>query len=1478
MSFRKISNEIYLENKITSDFIECIGNRVISLDDISYLFNDQPRATFYSEVDSIDLSQFGSSKYYIYVYDTKYSTESEFFQLNFTHNGSEGFIVPYGNVDSLGSLGEFSYQVSDTKVNSGNLIFSPTKYLYNSYGIRIVKMPIFNSTGIGTSSSNYGNGFAVNSLWTGITSSLTPTAVGISSFLATTYSTSKFSIQVVNDNNTNIKQFNEFILINSGSGTYLYDLDYGSINTDNFDVTSSSGLGTFGSTLSSGSVYLNFTPNAGLNATVRLHQTSIHSSNTGVGSTSIGTSQILTSYTSIGSSTSPVATRISGFSSSLYNASDYLIEIKDTTNTQFEVSQISLIHDGSEIYYSQFGGASSNSGIGTFDARFSGSEVELMFTPPVNVNTTAKVFQINISKDSSSVGVVSFSTSKYEFINATYLAASDDSSKTFNLSHKGDSLFYKEFVGSSSTVVELDTNTFKIKNHFFNTGEQITYTPPTLDTRIGIATTSVSGIGVTNKLPTTLFAVKTAEDRFKVADTASNALTIPPVILDLSSLAAASQVLHTFESSVEPTTKTVITLDNAVQSPMVRTNLAMPLAENITDIQPTFNVVGIVSFFANDILRIDDEYFRIRSVIGNHFTVDRGWLNSQFASHSIGSTVTKYVGDYKIDKNKISFIEAPKGLMGYSGLQTSSTFSGRVFLKTSQSDTSSETYSSNYLFDDIANQFNGSTKSFDLKNNGSNVTGVSTNNSLILINQVVQHPGVNYNISEQSGITSIAFIGSASSITYDVNTASIPKGGIIVSVATSSNYGYQPLVSAGGTAIISGLGTISSIAIGNSGSGYRSGIQTNISVKALTSVGIVTIGTANVSSGIITSVTITNPGSGYTSSNPPKIGFDPPLPYENLPLSGSSTGIGASVTISVGYGLSVVNYQITNYGSNYKSGDVLTILSGGTVGVPTNSSVGAAFTSFRLSITEVYNDIFSGWTFGQLLKLDSIDNQFNGIEKVFKLKYTENAIQKLFTYRPQKGSQIDLDQNFLIFINDVLQLPKESYTIVGGLLRFTEPPELGDKCFIYFFKGSDSSVKNTAVLNSIKIGDNVQILSYPEIRNAEDSEIERTVVGIETNTTNILNTNTYQNNGINDEKDYLRPLSYVKQTSDLIIDGIEHPKDRKTLESRIKPFSYLISNVSSASTEIFVDYAVPLFNEYDDYPEILRSIKIMEQVEKTSGIATAIVSGIGSISSIVISDGGSGFTTNPIVSIASTIGVGTAGFIVQTSNATAISSISGVGTVSLISVVNGGLGYTSTNPPQVLIPQEKQISELILDVKYDGDFGIVTGIGSTSVGIASTGLIFDLYIPLESPLRDSTLMTTPITNSGIKTGYYFIVQDSNVGSSITSYSDSSRTSIVGVGTTFIDNVYKVVGVTTVIGDAVGVGQTTLTRVTVSVSNNSISSGSSDFYGNYSWGRIYDIKRPDSKSFTSFTQNGVSGIQTSPIIVRTIELSDSYELY
>ena len=133
-------------------------------------------------------------------------------------------------------------------------------------------------------------------------------------------------------------------------------------------------------------------------------------------------------------------------------------------------------------------------------------------------------------------------------------------------------------------------------------------------------------------------------------------------------------------------------------------------------------------------------------------------------------------------------------------------------------------------------------------------------------------------------------------MTNDVNTGSIPVGGVIVSVGSTQGFGYQPLVAAGGTANVSGFGTISSISIGNSGSGYRTGISTyNGVVQELTynvglrtadidTVEVTAIGTATVVNGNVTGVSITNPGAGYTFSNPPVVVFDQPIPYTRIPL------------------------------------------------------------------------------------------------------------------------------------------------------------------------------------------------------------------------------------------------------------------------------------------------------------------------------------------------------------------------------------------------------------------------------------------------------------------------------------------------------------------------------------------------------------------------------------------------------------------
>ena len=151
-----------------------------------------------------------------------------------------------------------------------------------------------------------------------------------------------------------------------------------------------------------------------------------------------------------------------------------------------------------------------------------------------------------------------------------------------------------------------------------------------------------------------------------------------------------------------------------------------------------------------------------------------------------------------------------------------------------------------------------------------------------------------------------------------------------------------------------------------------------------------------------------------------------------------------------------------------------------------------------------------------------------------------------------------------------------------------------------------------------------------------------------------------------------------------------------------------------------------------------------------------------------------GYTIAPTVSISLPIGLSTS----QGAQATA--SISGVGTVNAITVSYGGtttgFAYTNVSAPAVLIGEPKVVSyiETIEDVGYTGDFGIISGISTTSVGVASTAIVFDLLLTKESLFRDASIVGTAITVSGIATGYYFTVFNSNVGNAVTSlYQDGT---------------------------------------------------------------------------------------------------------
>ena len=1376
------SDKINFANKILTDYIESRTNRVIPIDSVSSQFNDLPRATAFSDVFSFNINDVDGIKFYVLLFDTRFSGEKEIIQVNLLHDGSTGYMMKFGRVETVIDLGDFDFSVSGV---DGNLRFVPAKSKFNNYALRLFAIETFKNTQTGISTLSVGTGYDIISTASGI-GSTDPSPVQVVGFGTTAITTSKLFIQTQELGGQERTQLNELVVLNDSEEVYL--LDYAQMTNDNLSATDSPsvGLGTFGADVRSGITSVYFTPEAGIGVTMRVHQVAIGGTATGIGSTTISLTEVLTTTTNIAATGTPQPTRISGINSNTYSAFDALIEIHDTTNDRYAVTQVTAIHDTITPYFIEFGymdnfspNVTSFSGIGTVGVGYSsatGGDIELRLTPPANTAITTKVLQYNFNETGTGgVGLVTFTDSRLKSAEGSYTGTDNDIKFSFNLKNTGDAIFHKIFNSEEESVVDVTNNTFIVNNHFFQTGEEITYNPIGSGTtmNIGIAATAISGIGVTTKMPSTVFAVKIAENKFKVARTATEALQTVPKVLDITAVGVGTTQSFT---STNLNSKVLVTLDNNIQSPVIQSPIESKLsfdAETTTDF---VTLTGISSFFSGDVIKVNNEFMKIDTVgIGstNRMLVRRGQLNSALANHSAGDTVIKFLGNYQIVKDTINFTDPPKGEKGPSGLTTTSTFVGRVFTHTGIPGGTQETYSNNFVFDTVEDQFTGIATNFILKSNKQNVTGFATNTGAILLNEIFQNPGDDYNIVETAGITSVSFTGVGVTNNYDVNVSSVPRGGIIVSVGETTNFGYQPLVSAGGTAVVSSAGTVTSVSIGNSGSGYRVGLQTNILVRARGSSGIVTIGKANVSAGLVTSVTIINGGgSGFSQLSPPTLEFEKPLNYENMKLvtvGVNTTGIGASVSVRVGTASSIISFEITNFGYNYKIGDVLRIEEGGQAGILTDAN--KVVQDFELTVLDTFNDSFAGFTFGELEKLNSFEDQFDGNRKSFNLTKTIGAAETLITLRAAKGSPIKVEYNCLIFLNDILQIPLESYVFNGGSqVTFSEAPKADDKVRIYYYRGSEHDVVDVDILETVKTGDKLTINKYPDIGLDDVFQQEpRTVTGI--TTSDSVTTNTYIDAGITTVRTLQRPVTWKKQIQDVIVDNIEIGKDRVELEPGIRPTAYLIKNVSAGSTEIFVDTAVPLFNQTDDIVENKQSILILDRTIKTGVAATAIVSGTGGISTVSISDGGSGYTAAPHVSIGVTAGIGTitAGIGTTTTNATAIATVSGVGTISAVTITSAGAGYTNTNPPVVMIESESITQDTITSIKYDGDFGDIVGIATTAVAGIGTALQLDLYIPDTSILRDTSVMSSGISVSGIQSGYYFTAFETNVGSGVTSY-------------------------------------------------------------------------------------------------------------
>jgi hypothetical protein len=1045
------------------------------------------------------------------------------------------------------------------------------------------------------------------------------------------------------------------------------------------NIGSSSGfIGSFGSSISNGILSLNYTNTS--NNTIKVKSKSV-----GFGTTSLGegiyrfispgeipgnerTLMYSSNYTNVSSASTTILTLDKNLFSSVKSV------VKISIGNTSALHQVMSIHDGNDSYSLQYPFLSigSTSGIGTFGSEIVNDNFNVKFYPDQSINGKIEIISFNENfyqeldyfnnTPTLNYGSVSESVniSNYFGLNTPLGERLD-----FQLNYNNIPIFSKKFNPSNSSVVELSTGKFNIPNHFFSTGEELIYTPNSTFTGInasamGIGETS-NYLGITtNILPNKLWAIKDSNDVFRLStrpEYASQGIGV-------TFTSTGSGNSHEIEM-YKKNEKVIISINNLVQYPISYSLINHTLSNNggqISGISTIFALSGISSISLNDVLKIDDEYMKVENVgfgtttsgkitySGNIPLVEvkRGILGTKVGIHTDSAIVRVYRGFYNIVGDRIFFTEPPKGsLLDLIQPQPSflprqrDTFTGRVFLR--------QNYETSRIYDDISSQFTGIGQTFTLTTQGINTTGIGTSggNGIVFINNIFQTPTTlnntlnNYIISENSGISSIVFTGITSSdgsvykSDFDVNQNQLPRGGLIVSLGSTPGLGYAPLVGASVTAIVGAGGSIVSIGIGTTvgsfGSGYRNPVSVAVTESSHT--GIAATIQAIVGAGGTLSFKIIGGGTGYTN---PTINVSSPS-YENLPVIGVSrlsignttdTGnglllnveVGASST-SVGIGstlFEVKSFKITRPGYGFQRGDVFT-----PVGLVTAAGFSSPPAQFEITVLEIFNDSFGSWQFGELDYIDSIKIYQDGRRRRFPLYYNGDLLSFEIDENDSESQLINFSYLLIIFINGVLQKPGESYEFNGGTtFTFSVAPKSSDNISIFFYRGTrgEDTEEVTNIKETIKVGDILQVFSNNNLIDKTITQNPRIVYEIAGS--DKVETNLYGEKGIDTLNK--KPVYWTKQKSDLIINGQFISKSRSSLEPQIYPTANIISDITTNSTEIFVD-SIDLFNYENENPikfdafivsdstskyELIKNISVL-QGSNSSIVGISTTNGIG---------------------------------------------------------------------------------------------------------------------------------------------------------------------------------------------------------------------------------------------------------------------------
>ncbi|MEC8551771.1 MAG: hypothetical protein VXY93_14845, partial [Pseudomonadota bacterium] len=243
---------------------------------------------------------------------------------------------------------------------------------------------------------------------------------------------------------------------------------------------------------------------------------------------------------------------------------------------------------------------------------------------------------------------------------------------------------------------------------------------------------------------------------------------------------------------------------------------------------------------------------------------------------------------------------------------------------------------------------------------------------------------------------------------------------------------------------------------------------------------------------------------------------------------------------------------------------------------------------FELEVLEIFRDKFSAWQFGEIDFIDSIANLQDGEKVRFPLFFNGQILSFEKDLTNASSQLIDLDAVLLIFINGVLQKPKESYQFEGGsTFTFTEAPDSGDKVDIFFYKGQDGvDVIIGDIQESVKKGDQFRVLKSEVsgiTTSQESNRIVKQILGAD-----LVETDIYTGLGVDETNN--KPVRWEKQKVDIILNGEVIDKTRSTIEPQIYPTSKIIGDLSVTSGKgtgtndgIFVDDATSFHFEKERY-------------------------------------------------------------------------------------------------------------------------------------------------------------------------------------------------------------------------------------------------------------------------------------------------------